>query len=318
MTGLNGKRRCRYAPEFPRRLLVSCFPLQQRAVVALLELHHLLFHRLHGAGDLEHRLYDLSFGRLVAERVEERMQCRDSRGDLLGLRADLGDGFGAVHGMKIVGATPTAQAERMPLRIVVTCGPSYEPIDEVRRITNFSTGKLGALLSERLAAEGHHVECLRGEMATWPAPGSPVKVIPFSTNNHLLARLESLPERETVKAVFHAAALADFTVRHDSTQKKLSSRSGELTLTLVPATKLIGRLRDLFPKAKVVGWKYELDGTRETVIARGLSQITSNRTDACILNGAAYGPGFGALLPDGTCTPLKSSDALFDWLLQRL
>jgi len=217
--------------------------------------------------------------------------------------------------MKIVGAPAAAQAACMSLRIVVTCGPSYEPIDEVRRITNFSTGKLGALLSERLAAEGHRIECLRGEMATWSPPGSPVKVIPFSTNDHLLSRLESLPERETVNAVLHAAALADFTVRRDSTQRKLCSRSGELTLTLVPATKLIGRLRGLFPNAKIVGWKYELDGDRESVIARGRSQIAINHTDACILNGAAYGRGFGALLPDGSCVPLKGSEALADWLL---
>ena len=152
-------------------------------------------------------------------------------------------------------------------------------------------------------------------MATWPAAGSPVQVIPFTTNNHLLSRLEGLAERETVNAVLHAAALADFTVQRDSAQRKLCSRSGELTLTLIPATKLISRLRGLFPKAKIVGWKYELDGTRETVLARGLAQITSNQTDASILNGAAYGPGFGALLPDGTCAPLRGSEALGDWLL---
>jgi phosphopantothenate---cysteine ligase (CTP) len=220
--------------------------------------------------------------------------------------------------MKIVGSPARAQAARMSLRIVVTCGPSYEPIDEVRRITNFSTGKLGTLLSQRLAAEGHQVECLRGDMATWPAAASPVKVIPFSTNDHLLSRMEALADRETVNAVLHAAALADFTVRRDSTQRKLCSRSGELTLTLVPATKLIGRLRALFPKAKIVGWKYELDGDRQSVIARGRSQMTINQTNACILNGAAYGRGFGALLPDGTCTPLKGSEALADWVLKWL
>lgn len=206
----------------------------------------------------------------------------------------------------------------MSLRILVTCGPSYEPIDEVRRITNFSTGKLGTLLSERLAAQGHSVECLRGDMATWPAPGAPVKVIPFSTNDHLLSRMESLAERETVDAVLHAAALADFTVKRDSTQRKLCSRSGELTLTLIPATKIISRLRELFPKAKIVGWKYELDGDRESVITRGRSQITNNQTDACILNGAAYGRGFGALLPDGDLVALKGREDLGNWLLSWL
>ncbi|HET6407944.1 MAG TPA: phosphopantothenoylcysteine decarboxylase, partial [Chthoniobacteraceae bacterium] len=161
---------------------------------------------------------------------------------------------------------------------------------------------------------GHRVQCLRGDMATWPAPASPVEVIQFSTNDHLLARFEALENRENVDAVLHAAALADFTVQRDSTARKLCSRSGELTLTLVPATKLISRLRALFPNARIAGWKYELDGDRSDVLRRGLSQIQSNSTDACILNGAAYGPGFGALLPDESCTHLRGRDALFDWL----
>jgi phosphopantothenoylcysteine synthetase/decarboxylase len=202
----------------------------------------------------------------------------------------------------------------MSLRIVVTCGPSYEPIDEVRRITNFSTGKLGAWLCGQFAAGGHQVQCLRGEMATWPAPGSPVEVLRFSTNDHLLSRFEALNDRQEVDAVLHAAALADFTVRRDSSARKICSRSGDLTLTLVPAMKLISRLREFFPNARIVGWKYELDGNRDDVVRRGLSQIVDNQTDACILNGAAYGDGFGALLPDGSCTHLSGREELGEWL----
>jgi len=33
-------------------------------------------------------------------------------------------------------------------KVIITCGPSYEPIDEVRRLTNFSTGELGVQLSD--------------------------------------------------------------------------------------------------------------------------------------------------------------------------
>ena len=40
------------------------------------------------------------------------------------------------------------------MKIIVTCGPSYEPIDEVRRITNFSTGELGSRLARALARAG--------------------------------------------------------------------------------------------------------------------------------------------------------------------
>ena len=58
------------------------------------------------------------------------------------------------------------ETTQMPLALV-TCGPAYEPIDEVRRITNQSTGELGALLSEALARANFEVLCLRGQMAVY-------------------------------------------------------------------------------------------------------------------------------------------------------
>src|ERR1700730_630479 len=54
------------------------------------------------------------------------------------------------------------RASKQNMRVVVTCGPSYEPIDEVRRITNFSTGELGSLLANHLAKAGCEVVCFRG------------------------------------------------------------------------------------------------------------------------------------------------------------
>lgn len=202
----------------------------------------------------------------------------------------------------------------MSLRIVVTGGPSYEPIDEVRRITNFSTGSLAAYLSEHLAARGHEVIHLRGTMATAQPPGHPVNVIPFSTNDDLLLKLRSIPAPESIDALLHVAALADFTVRRESTERKLSSRVGEIILTLVPATKVIGQLRSIFPRARIVGWKYELDGTHDDALARGRHQLTENATDACVVNGAAYGPGFGFLSADGKLVHLPGQGELAEHL----
>ena len=141
---------------------------------------------------------------------------------------------------------------------------------------------------------------------------------PFSTNDDLLEKLGSIVEREGVGAVFHAAALADFRVERSGGQRKISSRAGPLTLTLLPATKLIARLRALFPKAWIVGWKYELDGTREQVIAKAQRQLAENGTDVCVVNGAAYGDGFGFLLPDGVLTHIADRVALADFLAARL
>ena len=185
----------------------------------------------------------------------------------------------------------------MPQSVIVTCGPAYEPIDAVRRITNHSTGELGAALAEALAAEGFDVLCLRGEMASFPAPHG-VRVLDFSTNESLRIELEKI--NEPPAAIFHAAALGDFVVAGIEGAEitgKITSGTPELRISLRPAAKLLPDLRDLFPESLIVGWKYELDGTRPDVLAKGHKQIATARTDACVVNGAAYGPGFGFLEP---------------------
>ncbi len=198
----------------------------------------------------------------------------------------------------------------MPLALV-TCGPAYEPIDSVRRITNHSTGELGTVLCAALHSEGFQVLCLRGEMATHPAPQN-VEVIPFTTNSSLEEELEKIPESPAV--IFHAAALCDFTVEASAAGKKIRSNA-ELTLTLHPAEKILPHLRPLFGGALIVGWKYELGGTRDEALARARSQITHARSDACVVNGSAYGEGFG-LLENGSVDHLADKAALSTHLVR--
>jgi phosphopantothenoylcysteine synthetase/decarboxylase len=188
------------------------------------------------------------------------------------------------------------------MRIVITSGPSYEPLDKVRRLSNFSTGELGTLLAEGLAEAKHSVVCFRGEASTFASPLWPVEVIPFTTNDDLAAGLQNLPAREEVAIVFHAAALCDFRIKQITNEEgmpvpgdKMSSRAGTLNLTLEPAPKLIASLRRLFPSSILVGWKYELDGTADSVMAKGRRQMDDCLTDACVLNGDAYGKGFGMI-----------------------
>jgi phosphopantothenate---cysteine ligase (CTP) len=215
-----------------------------------------------------------------------------------------------------------AETARMPLALV-TCGPAYEPIDDVRRITNQSTGELGSLLSESLARANFEVLCLRGEMAVHPGPRD-VNVVPFTTNASLLALLEGLPTQPA--AVFHAAALCDFLVHEiegSDRERKIRSSVSELRLILRPAEKVLPRLRELFPQAIIVGWKFELDGSREDAVARALEQLKSASTDACVVNGTAYGAGFGFLAREGAKarhleTKIELCRFLCDWTRERL
>jgi phosphopantothenoylcysteine decarboxylase/phosphopantothenate--cysteine ligase len=208
------------------------------------------------------------------------------------------------------------------MRIVITTGPSYEPIDRVRRLTNSSTGELGTLLAECFAEAGHSVVCFRATASTFAAPLWPVEVIPFATNEDLLQGLARLPAREEVNVVFHAAALCDFKVKELINEEgaplpgdKISSRAGCLHLTLEPVPKLITSLRRMFPASILVGWKFELDGTTADARAKGKQQMEECLTDACVLNGKAYGAGFGVISRAGELIHLADKPALCRFLL---
>jgi phosphopantothenate---cysteine ligase (CTP) len=208
------------------------------------------------------------------------------------------------------------------MRIIITCGPSYEPMDQVRRLSNFSTGELGTLLAEAFCEAGHAVVCFRGVASTFPPPMYPVEVIPFTTNDDLAASLQKLPAREEATLVFHAAALCDFRVKAITdengaplTSDKISSRAGSLNLTLEPVPKLIASLRRFFPASILVGWKYEMDGTADDIRAKGRRQIDECLTDACVLNGTAYGSGFGVISRSGEQVHLPDKAALCQFLL---
>ena len=207
------------------------------------------------------------------------------------------------------------------MRVIVTCGPSYEPIDRVRRLTNFSTGELGLLLAAALARDGHEVICLKGECATSRVDAGGAKVVPFSTNEDLLREFEKLAADGGIGAVFHAAALCDYRVKTvrgadgtPLTASKLPTREGELILSLEPAAKLLPRLRALFPTARIVGWKYELDGTRDDALALARRQLDACRSDASVVNGAAWGEGFGFVEPGREAVSFADKPALCAFL----
>lgn len=211
------------------------------------------------------------------------------------------------------------------MKIIVTCGPSYEPIDGARRMTNMSTGKLGATLANGLTDAGHDVTCLRGESSSYSGVIRAARLTSFSTNDDLSLQLEAMSRKETIGAVFHAAALCDFRVEHALTDDgralssaKFATRDGRLHLVLAPATKVLPLIRNWFPDARIVGWKYELAGTPDDAFAKAWKQLRDCHTDACVLNGSAYGAGFAICHADGrieTCAETTTLCALLNnWL----
>ena len=212
----------------------------------------------------------------------------------------------------------------LTVRCIVTAGPTYEPLDHVRRLTNFSTGRLGSELGNYLAAHGHEVTLLIGQPATCRGERHARHVQTFTTTADLRERLRTLAG-QSMEAVFHAAAVSDFAFGKillrspkgrltEISSGKVSTRQGALLAELVPTPKIIAELRDWFPTARLVGWKYEVDGDRAGVIRLAEWQISECRTDACVANGPAYGAGFGLAKKGAECMHLADMAALFQAL----
>ena len=178
------------------------------------------------------------------------------------------------------------------MNCIVTAGPTFEPLDDVRRLTNFSTGRLGTELANYLADRGHRVTLLIGAAATYAGEHRAQTVKTFSTTADLRTKLKALSGKK-VDAIFHAAAVCDFAFGQIFAEtkpgeftalkaaKKISTRRGSLLLELVPTPKIIAELRGWFPAAKIVGWKYEAAGGRPDALrARRMRNARSSRTPA--------------------------------------
>jgi phosphopantothenate---cysteine ligase (CTP) len=211
------------------------------------------------------------------------------------------------------------------MNCIVTAGPTYEPLDDVRRLTNFSTGRLGTELANFLAARGHNVALLIGETATYAGPRRAQYVAVFSTTADLRKRLQALAAKRA-DAVFHAAAVSDFTfgriftpneagkLTEIKSAKKISTRQGRLLVELAPTPKIIAALRGWFPRARLAGWKFEAEGVRADVLEAARRQIAECATDLCVANGPAYGEGFGLVSREGRMTHLANGPLLFEAL----
>lgn len=196
------------------------------------------------------------------------------------------------------------------MNCIVTAGPTFEPLDDVRRLTNFSTGRLGTELANHLAAAGHHVTLLIGESATYTGERRAQNVKIFSTTADLRTRLKSLSSTK-VDAIFHAAAVSDFGfgqvfVENKAGEftalkasKKISTRAGAMLVELVPTPKIIAELRRWFPRTRLVGWKFEANGGQAHALRAARKQLADCATDFCVANGPAYGKGFSLVSASG-------------------
>lgn len=178
------------------------------------------------------------------------------------------------------------------MHALITAGGTSEPIDDVRVITNSSTGRFGAALANALVERGVRVTLLASkalmQRPEWVDPR--VERVPFGSFSDLSAALDEHTATPP-DLLFMAAAVSDYSpVPFDG---KMPSKAEEVTLTLRRNPKLLGRLRERCgPQTWLVGFKLLSGVDRATLIGVADRQRQGAGLDMTVANDLqSFAPG---------------------------
>jgi phosphopantothenoylcysteine decarboxylase / phosphopantothenate---cysteine ligase len=162
-------------------------------------------------------------------------------------------------------------------RVLVTAGPTREPIDPVRYLSNRSSGKMGHAVATAALRRGAEVVLISGPTALKPPPGA--VYVPVQTAEEM--REAALQHLGAASVVIKAAAVADYRVERPSPTKIKSGGKREgLSLDLVPNPDILKELAQKKGGAFLVGFAAETNDVRahaaEKLRAKGVDLLVAN------------------------------------------
>jgi phosphopantothenoylcysteine decarboxylase/phosphopantothenate--cysteine ligase len=165
-------------------------------------------------------------------------------------------------------------------KVLITSGGTTEDIDDVRVISNKSTGRTAAALAESLTEAGFQVTYLHSQKAAQPTLNC--KKISFQSYNDLKKELEKTLKTDYYSAVIHAAAVSDYSVVKQN--GKISSDADEIQLTLKRNAKLINEIKTWSPKSNLIGFKLTSGADEYAVQAKVDKLFTDSGCDYVVQN----------------------------------
>ena len=170
------------------------------------------------------------------------------------------------------------------LRALVTAGPTREPLDPARFLSNFSTGRMGCAVADALLAAGAEVDLVLGPSSA-PAPAG-AAVVPVETAAEMRAAvLERLEGRALLVA---AAAVADWRAPRAG-ERKAARGDGARVLELEPTADILAEVGRRRPRPFLVGFAAET-GDLE---ARARAKLRAKGADLMVANRIGPDAGFG-------------------------
>ncbi|MBS1257786.1 MAG: Coenzyme A biosynthesis bifunctional protein CoaBC [Candidatus Scalindua arabica] len=178
--------------------------------------------------------------------------------------------------------------------ILITAGSTRGFLDAVRYITNTSTGRLGSEIALEAMGRGADVTYIYGADSLFPVihdrndiNPSQLKLIEIETNNDLMEILQKKLKNRKFDAIIHAMAVADY-VPASAKQSKTSSQKEEWLVKLVKTPKVINSIRTKWPEALLVGFKLEVNKTKDEIIKIARRFLTKSKANLIVANDYKY------------------------------
>jgi len=183
--------------------------------------------------------------------------------------------------------------------VLVTAGPTREPLDPVRFLGNRSSGKMGYAIAAEALRMGARVILVSGPAALQPPSGA--MLVQVETAEQMRnAVLEKLHESTIV---IKAAAVSDFTVKAAATEK--IKRKGGLSLELQPTADILAEIGRNRTKQLVIGFAAET----QDVVANARKKLESKNIDAIVANDVSR-PGLGFDSDQNAAIIITANDAV--------
>jgi phosphopantothenoylcysteine decarboxylase / phosphopantothenate---cysteine ligase len=167
--------------------------------------------------------------------------------------------------------------------VLITAGPTQEPLDPVRYLSNRSSGKMGYALAEAAAARGARVILVSGPVALTAPAG--VELIPVRTAVEM--RKAVLDHLEQATIIIKAAAVADYH-RSNPPQQKVKKTAARMSLELDPTPDILAEAGRKKGDRLLVGFAAET----ESLIEEARRKLQSKNCDMVVANLVAQ-PGIG-------------------------
>lgn len=182
---------------------------------------------------------------------------------------------------------------RVNKKILVTYGGTKEKIDNVRYLTNLSTGTTGAEIAKHFYTNGYDVTVIKTKEAA--IPEFDVKSFEYNDHSDLQQKLKKEISKNNYQAVIHLAAISDYSPEHISVDNKklrlplndkINSENDSITISFKRNPKIINNIKSwsLNKKLKLIGFKFANISDRDKNDININKLFKSSQADYIVLN----------------------------------